>query len=205
MNAEPPPHGPRDGSPENRPELIGGFTFDELSEYVDGGRDPRRPEIEQNAETRHAVAQLERIRALGGELLVAGTEPELDESWFQGVLSRLSREVRAGRDVPISSADESTRLTVSEGALRALIRDTTDALGDAVVGRTRFDGDLTAPGAPIVVHVEVAAYADTRLPDLADRVRGAVWDALQTHTELEVTDIDIAITDVLLRRRDGGS
>ncbi len=203
MNTQPPSHDPRDRHPDALPEPIGGFALEELSEYVDGGRDPRRPDIEQNAEARHAVDQLERLRAISEALLTAESEPEIGESWFQGVLTRLSREVRAGREVPISSPSESARLTVSEGALRALIRNAGDALGGAAIGRTRFDGDLTVPGAPIVVHVDIAAYAGTRLPDLADRVRSAVQAAIRMHTELEVAAIDITITDVLVRRGEG--
>lgn len=178
--------------------LIDGFSLEELSDYLDAGRTPVRPDIESSPEARHALTRLERIHTLTGELLTAesASAPPPEESWFQGIIRGLSREVRAGRSVPLISPNPRVELTVSEGALRALVRDAGDTIPGAIIERTQFNGDLTNIGAPITVNIDVTAYTLTPLPDLADRVRAAASKALATQTELVIAGIDITITDI---------
>ncbi len=195
---EPPSTGNGINDADDVDELIDGFSLDELSDYLDSAREPVRLDIEESPEARHALARLERLRVLSGELLDAdsATAASPDESWFQSIIRGLSREVRAGRPIPILSPDPAVKLTVSEGALRALIRDTGDSVPGAIVGRTRFDGDLTTPGAHVTVNIDLTAYAHIPLPDLADRIRAATADALHLHTDLTVAAINITVTDI---------
>jgi uncharacterized alkaline shock family protein YloU len=184
-------------------ELINGYSLEELSDYLDSGRSPRNADIEDNPDCRHALDRLERLRELSAELLSEETDavdtPE--ESWYQGIMRGISREVRAGRPVPIRHPDPNVDLSVTEGAIRALIRTAGDSVDGAIIGRTQFGGDITVPDAAITVEVDVTAYANTPLRALAERVRAAVGAQLGIHTELNVTNIDITITDVHVPRQ----
>lgn len=190
---------PRDEELVDSPdELIDGYTLDQLSEYLDEGRTPPDPGIDDSAECQHALASLERLRALSAEVLAddAAHLPTPEESWIQSIMRGISREVRAGRPVPIHHPDENTDLTITEGAVRALIRRAGDSVPGAVIGRTRFDGDIADPAAPVSVGITVTAVAHVPLRSLADRIRNVVRAALTAHTELNVAAIDITVTDI---------
>lgn len=75
-----------------------------LADYLDRGRTPRIAAYEDDPETRNALRALERIRDLGRELVQVEAE-EADapgDDFFRGVLAHISRESRAGRDIPLS-------------------------------------------------------------------------------------------------------
>lgn len=182
---------------------LNGHTIEDLSEYLDRGRTPRDESIESSAECRLALAALERLQGASRSLLERDAEraPALGESWFAAIFANVAREVRAGRDIPLAHPDPRTDLSLTEGAVRALIRSVGDAVPGALIGRCRLDGDVTVPGEPITVSVSVSALGKTQLPALADRVRAAISDALSRHTELTVAAIDVTIDDVIY---DGG-
>ncbi|WP_168915359.1 Asp23/Gls24 family envelope stress response protein [Microcella flavibacter] len=115
--------------------------------------------------------------------------------WIARVLDGLETDLRAGRDLPLSDSDPSVEITISEGAVRELVRAAGDGVPGVIVGRVQLDGDASA-GEPVGVTVRISAALVRPLAELADSVRDAVTTALLTHTELAVTGIDIIVDDV---------
>ena len=60
-------------------DTVGGFTLDELGDYLDRGCQPCLEEIESSPEAMHALAQLRRIRDLTVDF-VSGGEDVDDQS-----------------------------------------------------------------------------------------------------------------------------
>lgn len=190
---------------------LGGHTIDELEEYLDRGRSPADPSIDASPECQLALAALERLRGVSHSLIEteAEAQEEPSENWMRALFGTIAREVRAGRDIPLAHPDPAVDLSISEGSVRSLIRAAGDSVPGALLGRCALDGDVTEPGHPIRVAVSVTALAPVSLRELAERVRSSVRAALERHTELAVTAIDVRIDDVhaemLPMRRNGGS
>ncbi|OUD88367.1 hypothetical protein BC477_10240 [Clavibacter michiganensis subsp. michiganensis] len=86
-----------------------------LADYLDRGRTPRIAAYEDDPETRNALRALEHMRDLGRELVqVEAEEQEAPgDDFFRGVLAHISRESRAGRDIPLSHPDPAVRLALT--------------------------------------------------------------------------------------------
>ncbi|WP_249959035.1 Asp23/Gls24 family envelope stress response protein [Clavibacter nebraskensis] len=124
-----------------------------LADYLDRGRTPRIAAYEDDPETRNALRALEHMRDLGRELVEVEAE-EADapgDDFFRGVLAHISRESRAGRDIPLSHPDPAVRLALTEGAVRTLVRQAGDEVPGVLVGRCTLDGDVTRAGEPVRV------------------------------------------------------
>ena len=177
-----------------------------LADYLDSGRSPRIAAYEDDPEARNALRALEHMRDLGRELV----QVEADEAdapgddFFRGVLSHISRESRAGRDIPLSHPDPSVSLALTEGAVRTLVRQAGDEVPGVLIGRCTLDGDVTVPGAPVRVALTMSVVWGDPLPELAQRVRERVNAALLRHTELRVEGIDVTVVDVQPRPAPGG-
>ena len=184
------------------PESLDGHTVEELSDYLDAGRSPRDPSIEDSPGCVIALDALARLRTATWAMLEAEAAEDAgrDEVWIKNVMENISREARAGRDIPISSVDPAVRLTVTEGSVRGLIRAAGDGVGGAIVGRVRLDGDVTVEGEPIAIDVTASGVFGRNLPRLAQDMRDVIGAALRLHTELNVTSIDVTIQDVHSRR-----
>jgi hypothetical protein len=182
------------------PESIGGsgYTLDDLSDYLDRGREPAIPAIDTNAECQAMLATLERVSSLSRELVTqdARENPTLDENWLAALVATIGRELRAGRDVPLTSADPSTNLAITEGAIRELIRTTGDSVEGVLVGSCSLDGDVTDPNAEITVRVSISVIAGSSVVELADHLRERVHSELLRHTQLNVVAIDVTVVDV---------
>ena len=169
------------------PADLDGHTIEELSDYLDSGRTPRNPAIEESPGCQLALDALERLRGLGSALMDedVSSAPAAD-----------AMDAQAGRRIPFASDDPDVELAITEGAVRGLVRAAEEAVPGVLVGRCRLEGDVTEPGAP----VRVASDASVRLGDplrrVADRLRAEVEARLRRHTELQVVAIDVAITDV---------
>jgi len=111
------------------------------------------------------------------------------------LLANLTREVSAGRDIPITHDSPTARLSVSEGAVRGMIRAAGDSVGGIVTGRCRLEGDVTVLGEPIIVLVEANAFWADSLADAEEDVRRAVRAEIERHTDLDITAIDVTIED----------
>ncbi len=182
------------------PDDLDGHTIDELSDYLDSGRNPIDPSIESSPGCRMALAALERLRSASSQMLEAeaAIEPEPEEGWITGILQNISREVRSGRSIPIPHPDAAARLAITEGSVRALVRAAGDSIDGLMIGRCALDGDVTEPGAPVTVSIDATVYWGRSIPQVTEQLRIAVFESLALHTDLDVVAVDITVHDVHL-------
>jgi uncharacterized alkaline shock family protein YloU len=175
-------------------------TLERLADYLDSGRRPYDPAIEDDPQNASQLATLERLRVLSGRVLDddASAVPPPDPSWFGGVMARVRLEARSGRDIPIAAGDAQSVLHMTEGAVRGLIREAGDSIDGAVVISCALSGEVDVPSAPIRVEVTISALRGEFVPAMADEVRQAVALRLARQTELVVEAVDIVIGDVHL-------
>lgn len=181
-----------------------GRTLEELTDYLHTSSSPHTPHIKGCPECQSGLAALRRLDALSNELLEDDTRQagSGEEPWLHNVLENLRLETKARRTFPLPGAHPADKLSQTEGAVTALIRAVGDTLDGALIGKCRFTGDPTIAGAPIAVEVHVTAFRDHALPELADTLRHMLTGALATHTELNVTAINITVSDLLERTPD---
>jgi uncharacterized alkaline shock family protein YloU len=180
------------------PEDLDGHTMEELSDYLEAGRTPANPSIDGSPGCQIALDALARLRALTPELLAADTaaEPPPKESWVQGILAGIALDARAGRRIPIDLPVSKADLGITEGAVRGLIRAAENIIPGVLIGKCRFDGDVTVPGEPVRVRIDVSVAYGAPIPDLTERLRQEISARLARHTTLTVTGIDIAVHDL---------
>jgi uncharacterized alkaline shock family protein YloU len=178
-----------------------GDIIADLSEYLDRGENPPQDMLDRSPAYGIALEALLRFRSVARSLLQADAdaEPARDDSWVSRILTNIHIEARAGRSIPLTAPTPAAELSITEGAVRGLIRAAGDAVPGALVGRCRLDGDVTVPGSPITVAVEADVYWGEPLPDAAQRIREDIARALRRHTELTLAAIDVTITDVHIR------
>lgn len=176
-----------------------GRSLADLSEYLDTGRTSDPEHLAQCPECQAGLASLRRLSALGHELLDADlTEAGSGtDDWMQAILGNLRLELRPGRSIPVRADDPADVLSETEGSVAALIRSIADGLPGTAAGKCRLYGDVTEPGAPVTVSVELAVVYGHPMEDRAAALRWQLADALARHTELNITAIDVTITDVL--------
>ncbi|KZX21222.1 Asp23/Gls24 family envelope stress response protein [Rathayibacter tanaceti] len=183
---------------------LDGHTLEELSEYLDRGREPYDPSIEGSAACRLALANLTRLAEVSARALrrEADREPDRDEIWIAGLLEAIRSEVRSGRDIPVQHPDPTLRLALTEAAVRGMVRRAGDTMGGVIMGRCTLDGDVSTPGA--VVRIDVTCALEFGLPvdAAADRLRERIRYALERHTELTIGAIDVTVDDVYPRREE---
>ncbi|PQZ55057.1 MULTISPECIES: Asp23/Gls24 family envelope stress response protein [unclassified Microbacterium] len=180
------------------PTDLDGHTLDELTDYLDAGRQPADRSIDESPGCQLALDALTRLQGLGAELIAAeaAAEPAVDENWVDRILSGIAMDARAGRRIPFGSPDPKADLAITEGAVRGLIRSAENAVPGLLIGRCRLDGDVTQPGTPIRVAIEASALHGQSIPKVAAELRAEVDRGLRAHTELNVVAIDIAIRDI---------
>ena len=183
---------------KNSSDELAGHTFEELSDYLDRDRTPADPSIDGSPECEIALRGMERLRRTHRALLLKDVEleSEREDSWVSSILQQINLEARAGRDIPISHPSPTARLSVTEGAVRGILRAAGDSVPNIIVGRCHLDGDVTEPGAPVTVRVDATVLEGEIIPSLADHLREALYKALSQHTELAVEAIDITIRDL---------
>lgn len=175
-----------------------GRTIDELSSYVEAGRTPRDPHIESCPDCLNAVEALERVGQLSRDLVADDAErmPRPPESWFEGILSVIHSELRAGRSFPIHHPDPRVTITVTEGAVRSLVRSSADSLDGIYLGRTEIIGDAETPGAPVRIDLTASVAWGRSIPELTASLRELVYRVLAEHTELNVTAVNVAVEEL---------
>lgn len=183
---------------ENAETLRCGHTLEELSAYVDAGRKPSDPTIDECPECQTALAGLEHLRALVPSFAShdAETVPEPDENWIQNVLATISQDARAGRDIPITTVNEHVTLTQTEGSVKTVIRDAGDTMDGVLTGHCLLDGDVTRPDMPVTVTVSVSITFGTRIPEIAGELRTRIHHALTEHTTLNINTVNLNFDDV---------
>lgn len=175
-------------------DTIGGSgrTLEQLSAYFDAGRSPRVAAIEEDAECRAMLASMERLSRLTRALVVEESGA-VDAGWVDRVLAVVRDEVRAGRDLPLEAIDDRTETTVTEGALRELVRRAGDEVDDVLVGSV----ELRIDEAPALhVRVTIGVRFGSPMRARADAVRAAIGAALAAHAPAPVREIDVVIDDV---------
>ncbi|WP_162942722.1 Asp23/Gls24 family envelope stress response protein [Cryobacterium soli] len=173
-----------------------------LSDYLDRGETPPDDFLSEAPEHRIAYDALSRFRALAGNILAqdVSAEPARDDSWVTGILNNIHREARAGRTIPVSHPSPKATLSLTEGAVRGLIRSAGDGVAGTFIGKCRLEGDVATPGSPVTVNVEASVFWGERMPQTAQRLRDAITTSLLHHTELNIVAVNVTITDVHLRR-----
>ncbi|TFC58168.1 Asp23/Gls24 family envelope stress response protein [Cryobacterium sp. TMB1-7] len=176
--------------------------LEQLSEIMDRGESPTDDFLNKAPENRIAFDALTRFRAMAKNILDddVASEPERDDSWVTGILSNIHREARAGRSIPVSHSSPKADLSLTEGAVRGLIRSAGDAVAGTFIGRCRLEGDVATPGSPVTVNVEASMFWGERMPQTAQQLREAITTSLLHHTELNIVAVNVTITDVHLRR-----
>ncbi|MFJ4028673.1 Asp23/Gls24 family envelope stress response protein [Paenarthrobacter sp. NPDC089989] len=176
-----------------------GHSLAELSSYLDTGAFSDPAHLETCPECQSGLATLRRLSGFAGELVhadVAEAGSGADD-WMQSILSNLRLELRPGRTIPLTSDNPADVLSETEGAVTALIRSVVDAIPGTAAGKCHLLGDVTDPEAEITVTVDIAVVYGHHLEERATQVREALAEALRTQTEMNITGIDVTITDVL--------
>lgn len=170
-----------------------GYSLDDLSDYLDGGRTPPIAAIDTNPECQALLDSLDRFSALSRQMVEDEAREPLPDGWFDRILHEVSQEVRAGRDLPIEGGDDHTTLFVTEGALREVAREAGDAVPSALIGRVRLEGGV---GGPVTVQVWMSVRFGVRVQPVVDAVRVAVAAAVDKLTTLPVAGVDVTVIDV---------
>jgi len=128
-------------------------------------------------------------------------EDEREDDWITEILTNISLEAHAGRDIPLPPLRETENSVITEGAVRSIVRRAGDAVDGVLIGRCTLEGDVTVPRAPVSVEVTARLLHDHGSTSAAVReaIAVAVGEALRTHTELAVTTIRVTV------RQDGAA
>jgi hypothetical protein len=179
---------------------LDGHTVAELSAYLDRGREPIDPSIESSPGAQNALAALSRLRAIAPKILEAEAEaaPPRNEGWITRVLDQIGVQAHAGRNIPLSHAAPTARLFLSEGAVRAIVREVGDDIDGLVVERCRLEGDVEQAGEPVVVNVRVSVFSDVDTGEVVKSFRGGVLKSLEMHTELNISDLIVQVRNAEL-------
>ena len=184
---------------------LDGYSVEELSDYLDRGREPRDPAIESSPAAQNALAALSRLRAVAPRVIAAHADqfaPQ-NENWIKRILDQIGVQANAGRDIPIQHDVEGAVLSISEGAVRAIVREVGDATEGLLVERSRLDGDVRTPGAPIDILVVVSAFEGLDLDQATAGFRERVEEALRVHTDLTVASVTVRVHDTDLSEEEG--
>jgi len=187
------------------PDHLDGHTIEELSDYLDRGREPRDPAIEASPAAQNALAALSRLRAVAPRVIAAHADqfaPQ-DENWIKRILDQIGVQANAGRDIPIQHDVDGARLSISEGAVRAIVREVGDETEGLLVERCRLEGDVETPGAPIDIRVVVSAFEGLDLQEATAGFRERVEEALRIHTDLTIASVTIQVHDTDLSEEEG--
>jgi hypothetical protein len=184
---------------------LDGHTIESLSDYLDRGREPRDPSIESSPAAQNALAALSRLRAVAPRVIAARADDfaPKNEHWIKRILDQIGVQANAGRDIPIPHDAEGAVLSISEGAVRAIVRDAGDRTEGLLVERCKLEGDVETPGAPIDVRVIVSIFEGADKKAVTEGFRGHVEEALARHTALTVQSITVKVHDTDLDEEDG--
>jgi uncharacterized alkaline shock family protein YloU len=174
---------------------LDGHTVEELSDYLDRGRTPRDPAIESSPAAQHALAALSRLRAVAPRVITADAAyfAPKNENWISRILDQIGVQAHAGRDIPIPYDAPGAELSISEGAVRALVREAGDNTDGLLVERTHLDGDIETAGAPVEVRVVVSTFADVDTARIVSEFQRRVTSAIEEHTDLTLTRVTVRV------------
>lgn len=178
-----------------------GRSLEDLSDYLETGRSPDADHIDHCPQCQARLNGLRSLSAAAQELRDDDVDKAANDSsgWLESMLVNLRLETRAGRSIPIGG-DSLDDLTQTEGSVLALVRSVGDSLGGMLIGRCRLEGDVGEPGAKVQVSINVSVRYGESIPGLAARLREAVLRRLLAETELNITGVNISVTDILPER-----
>ena len=184
---------------------LSGHTIEDLNDYLDRDRTPSDSSIDDSPACTVALTRLERLRSALRRVDSAAVarEAERTDGWVATIIDSIRLETRAGRRIPLASASPAARLALTEGAVIGVLRTAGDGIDGILISRCRLDGDVTEPGEPITVRLEVSVGTDgtntgESVRDLTARLRAAVYAVLVQQTELSIAAVDITVTDLYL-------
>jgi uncharacterized alkaline shock family protein YloU len=174
---------------------IDGHTIESLSDYLDRGRLPRDASIEASAAAQHALAALSRLRSVAPRVVAAGADhfAPKNDNWISRILDQIGVQAHAGRDIPISHEVEGAILAISEGAVRALVREAGDLTDGLLVEKSRLDGDVESAGAPVDIRVVVSTFDSADAADVIAEFQERVRTTVQLHTDLVVASVTVQV------------
>ncbi|TDT61469.1 hypothetical protein [Frigoribacterium sp. PhB116] len=179
------------------PDRLDGHTIDELADYLDAGMTPADPTIDDSPACQNALDALTRVRMLSHGALEADAldEDVREDDWITEIITNISLEAHAGRDIPLPPLKETENSVITEGAVRSIVRRSGDTVDGVLIGRCTLEGDVTTPGAPVVVRVWARIIRDhgATTNAVTEAVCSVVEEALRTHTEMNVESIDVMI------------
>jgi hypothetical protein len=184
---------------------LSGHTIEDLNDYLDRGRTPSDSSIDDSPACTTALTRLERLRAALRRVDSAAVDREAarTDGWVATIVDSIRLETRAGRRIPLTSESPVARLALTEGAVIGVLRTAGDGIDGILISRCRLDGDVTEPGEPITVRLEVSVGTDgtttgESVRDLTARLRAAVYAVLVQQTELSIAAVDITVSDLYL-------
>lgn len=177
---------------------LDGFTLEQLNDYLESGRAPRNPAIEDSPNCRLALDSLERLRVARQEMQRAdiAAEPPADDGWVDRLLEQIPPNTRPGRRVPLKVPDTTGDFGMTEGSIRGLIRGADAIVPGVFIGKCRIIGDVESVGAPVRIQIEISVWFGQPITDAVAILRAEVARRLEAHTQLRVEGIDIAVIDV---------
>jgi hypothetical protein len=173
-------------------------SLEDLDQYLRTGQPNLEPHLKTCAECRSNTRALTHLHDLTAALIqddIHRAETG-DTTWLENIVAKLRLETRAGQTLPFTPSHTEDPLPHTEGSVTALLRTTGDTITGATIGRCQLHGDLATPGAEVRVQVHISALWGHPLPDLVRTLRHRLFDALTRHTELNITGIDITVTDI---------
>ena len=186
---------PASGEPT---DAFDGHTLEELSDYLDAGRLPADESIDYSPACQLALRSRMRVRSAATALFEqdAAAETMADDRLLNRILGAISRDLHAGRDIPLRHPFAHAEIVITEGAVKGVIRAAGDGIHGLLVGRCALIGDVTTLGAAITIQIEATVLGGENIPEAVERLRQSVAAALAFHTELLLTGIDIAVRDL---------
>nr|WP_217491400.1 hypothetical protein [Brachybacterium squillarum] len=160
------------------------------------------PETEDDVATQRYLDLIRSAHREWGELERSGdASVQLSEQARSTIRESVRADVRHGAQVQMPPT-ASGPYTMSEYALRGLVRRAVDQVDGALALKARFEHDdsgrgLRERGLPTRVICRISASIECRdLQDLADRVRTSVREAFAEQVELRDPVVDIHIEDL---------
>ncbi|WP_327402557.1 Asp23/Gls24 family envelope stress response protein [Streptomyces sp. NBC_01288] len=135
------------------------------------------------------------------ESVVRGLQAETDtaasaydtEPLTRRIMDVVRLELRPGRPLPLGEPAED--LWIMEAVAARALRAAAESVPGVRAGSCRLlDGGADGT---VEVRLDIHAPADAPLPELAARVRERVWEAADRELGMEVTAVDIRVTDLV--------
>lgn len=155
----------------------------------------------------HCAQALDALRQLEGIVTEArDTSPrEQDTSALTGrVMDVVRLELRPGRTLPLGDEDEDAWIV--EAAAARTVRAAAESLPGVRAGSCRIgpldEAKAPAPAGrlargPVRIRVEVQVPLPWNLPEVADRVRGRVLEAVDEELGMRIAVVDVTISDLI--------